>query len=123
VLDLEGGGSVRLPGPDAALALILDGADVDLPAEYELGQNYPNPFNPSTTIRYAVPVKSGVFIGIYAVTGQLVRTMHSGEQRPGFHEVVWDGHNDAGVQAGSGVYFARLISGSFNRSRKLLLLR
>jgi flagellar hook assembly protein FlgD len=52
-----------------------------------------------------------------------VRTLHSGEQPAGFHQAVWDGCNDAGVQAGSGVYFARMISGTFHQARKLLLLR
>jgi hypothetical protein len=34
-----------------------DGGDLPI-GHFALAQNYPNPFNPSTTIRYALPVRS-----------------------------------------------------------------
>jgi poly-gamma-glutamate capsule biosynthesis protein CapA/YwtB (metallophosphatase superfamily) len=122
-IHLNESGAFSISGSDAAMALLVDGIDETLPAEFALGQNFPNPFNPSTSFRYAVPVRGEVFLGVYAVTGQLVRTLHSGELPAGFHQAVWDGCNDAGMQVGSGVYFARMTSGTFRQARKLLLLR
>jgi poly-gamma-glutamate capsule biosynthesis protein CapA/YwtB (metallophosphatase superfamily) len=120
---VEGSGSVRVSDPGDVLTLFLEGGGGNFPEEFLLEQNYPNPFNPSTMLRYAVPVKSDVFIGVYSITGQLVRTLHTGEQLPGFHEAVWNGLNEAGLRVSSGIYFARLVAGSFHQVRKVVLVR
>jgi hypothetical protein len=57
------------------------------------------------------------------MTGQLIRTLYAGDRAPGFYDAVWNGTNEAGMQVGSGVYFVRLAAGSFNRTRKVVLLR
>lgn len=120
---LRGEGSARLPEPSARLTLTLHPVDGRPPARFALAQNFPNPFNPVTTISYDVPVRSEVSLGVYSVAGQLVRVLFAGDQVPGTHTVAWDGRNDAGVQAGSGVYFARLVAGGWHGTRKLLLIR
>jgi len=46
------------------------------------------------------------------------------ERRPaGEHAVRWDGRDNAGVAAASGVYLCRLRAASHTATRKLLLLR
>jgi hypothetical protein len=87
------------------------------PREYELSQNYPNPFNPTTTIRYALPHRSQVVLGVYNTLGQHVATLVDGSQEPGYHDVRFDGNG-----LSSGMYFYRLQAGSFVQTRKLLLL-
>jgi len=89
-----------------------------LPTSFMLEQNYPNPFNPWTTVRYALPQRSHVDLAIYNTLGQLVRTLASGEELPGYYEAKFDGSNLA-----SGMYFCRLTAGGFVQIRKLLLLR
>jgi len=52
------------------------------------------------------------------VRGQLVKTLVNEVQEAGEHELVWNAGD-----AASGVYFARLQTGSQTRTQKLLLLK
>jgi hypothetical protein len=90
--------------------------------DYELLQNYPNPFNPSTTIRYHLPSSSGVQLAIYSSKGQLVRSLVNAEKKEGLHSIVWDGLDNSGDEAASGVYFCQLRTSDFSQTRKLLLM-
>jgi len=94
-----------------------------LPTVYALSQNYPNPFNPTTTIDYSIPKSGNVEIAIFNIAGQKVRTLVSQKQDAGFYKVVWDGHNDTGESVASGLYFYRLVSGSFSNIEKMTLVK
>lgn len=90
-----------------------------------LEQNYPNPFNSETTIAYQLsPAGAGeVEVSIYNLRGQKVRTLARAPQPAGRYEVKWDGRDDAGQEAASGVYICRLRVSPFVQNRKMLLLR
>jgi hypothetical protein len=90
---------------------------------FKLYPNYPNPFNPSTTIRYQLPEFSRVSIQIYNMLGQSVRTLISGEQIAGTHELQWDGRNNSGIESPSGVYLLKIQAGRYASNQKLLLMR
>lgn len=100
-------------------------ADAPLPGVYRnaLLPNAPNPFNPVTVIRYEVGEASPVHIEVYNVQGRLVRSLVHETRKPGRYELVWDGRDDRGMAAGSGVYLSRLRIGSFTSSRKMILTR
>ena len=96
----------------------------DPPPAASLAQNYPNPFNPVTTIEYTVGQRSQVNLRVFNVAGQLVRTLVNDVREPGLeHKVVWNGHNDAGLMVSSGVYFYKLVTPDFTRTRKMVLLK
>jgi len=78
------------------------------PIGFAVEPNYPNPFNPSTTIRFSLPVPAQVHLIIYNVYGQLVRTLRDQRFGTGYHQVVWDGRDDAGKPVASGVYFLQM---------------
>ena len=88
------------------------------PEEVLLHQNYPNPFNPSTTIRYALPIRSHVVLTIFNMLGERVAELVNREVEAGYHEVQFDGATLA-----SGVYFYRLQAGDFVHSKKLMIVR
>ncbi len=88
-----------------------------------LGLNSPNPFNPETTIRFSLSEEGEIFFEIYDIAGRLVRTLLDGSLPSGEHEVTWDGTNDNGDQVSSGIYLSRLRSGSFDQTKRLVLLR
>ncbi|MCK4330574.1 glutaminyl-peptide cyclotransferase [candidate division WOR-3 bacterium] len=94
-----------------------------LPDDYVLYVNFPNPFNSSTTIRYEIRTSDVVQITIYDELGRLVRTLVNGEKQPGEYSVVWDGKNEKGVNVSGGFYIYRLSAGSFNKTRRMLLLK
>ncbi|MFC2075693.1 aryl-sulfate sulfotransferase [candidate division KSB1 bacterium] len=95
----------------------------NLPVRIDLSQNHPNPFNPMTTIEFALPRESLISLVVYNTTGQKVRELTSGHQAAGSHRVEWDGRDDSGRPVGSGVYFYRLQTGDFSRTRKMVLLK
>jgi hypothetical protein len=84
---------------------------------------YPNPFNPSTTIRYTVPSKGRVQIGIYDARGAHVATLVNEEKEAGAYTKPWDGKGGNGATLSSGVYFARVTHPSGTRSYKTVLLK
>lgn len=91
--------------------------------EFQLMQNYPNPFNPSTTISYQLPKEERVSLKIYNILGQEVRTLVNQKQAAGFHSVVWDGKDNLGHAATSGIYITRIQAGSFMKSMKMTLIK
>ncbi|MCD5384248.1 T9SS type A sorting domain-containing protein, partial [candidate division WOR-3 bacterium] len=55
---------------------------------------------------------------IYDLAGRVVQSLVDGQVGPGRHSVRFDGRNLA-----SGIYFARLKSGNYTETRKMILLR
>ncbi|HUU26381.1 MAG TPA: FlgD immunoglobulin-like domain containing protein [archaeon] len=110
-----------------ALRLALYGEDLQsgAPKAFSLEQNAPNPFNPSTTISYTVPEGSGgiLTLKIYDLRGRLVCTLVDGLRGAGSYTVFWDGNDDRGRAAASGVYLYRLEARDFIGVRKMVLLK
>ncbi len=110
--------------PNPHITGIEDDANNPVPVHFTLEQNYPNPFNPSTTIRFSLEKSANVNLTIFNVLGQKVRTLANGKFTPGAQQVVWDGRNDAGLEAASGVYYYRItVDNNLTRTRKMVLLR
>ncbi len=103
--------------------VIINGKVNSSPCEYVLDNNFPNPFNPSTTIHYYIPKSGNVKIEIFNTMGQLVKTLIDSYLEKGNYETVWDGKDISQREASSGVYFYRLSSGDFSRTKKMILLR
>ena len=104
--------------------------DPRVPVAFELQQNYPNPFNASTRIRYTVGIihaslshQSEMSLEVRSLTGGLVRRLARAPAAPGIYEAVWDGTDDSGLRAGSGVYYAQFKVGALVLRRKMTLLR
>jgi len=95
----------------------------DVPTDFALMQNYPNPFNPETKIRFNIPEASRVVLKIYNILGQEVRTMVNGQMPAGYHNLIWDGRNNAGVRVASGVYIYRIKSGKFTAVKKMVMIK
>jgi hypothetical protein len=98
--------------------------EVEVPTSFSLGQNFPNPFNSQTAIEYNLPKASYIKIDIYNVLGQKVRTLVDQEENSGHKRVIWDGKNDRGETASSGMYFYRIeAKGGFVQTKKMLFLK
>jgi len=55
--------------------------------------------------------------------GRLVRKLLDEEMSPGFREVAWDGRDEGGRAAASGVYFYELRAGKNTVTKKMVLLK
>jgi endonuclease/exonuclease/phosphatase family metal-dependent hydrolase len=88
-----------------------------------LSPGMPNPFTERTALHLALPEATHVRIEVYDISGRLVRTLESGVLPAGEHRVVWDGRDDRGREAASGIYFCRAIVGEWTEARKVVLMR
>ncbi len=90
----------------------------EIPFRFSLQQNYPNPFNPATTIKYSLAKSENVKLAVFDLLGREVAVLINGKQNAGSYDMSFDGRNLA-----SGVYFYRLIAGSFVDTRRMLLMK
>lgn len=89
-----------------------------IPDEFSLSQNYPNPFNPQTKIRFQIARLADVKLIVYDLLGREVTTLVNEELKPGTYEADWDASGFS-----SGIYFYRLISNEFSKTRKMVLMK
>ncbi len=95
----------------------------EISGDYVLSPNYPNPFNQQTKIDFFAEVGQKADLIIYDVLGQRVKYLFSGESSAGRNTVLWDGSNDNGIKAASGVYLYILRLESKEYVRSMVLLR
>lgn len=84
---------------------------------------YPNPFNPHLTIRFSLPAQAEGRLVVHDVSGRKVCLLGKGMFAKGASEIVWNGQDDHGHDAASGVYFVCLLTDEYQESKKVVLLR
>lgn len=94
-----------------------------VPGSFVLYQNYPNPFNPLTKIKFDIPSTRRAMgmitkLAIYDAIGKEIAVLVNENLKPGAYEVAWNGTNYP-----SGVYFYKLVTGSYSESRKMVLIK
>ncbi len=92
---------------------------------FSLQQNYPNPFNPKTKIKLVIPnVETGhapslqTKLTVFDMLGREVATLINKPLSAGAYEVEFDGSN-----LSSGVYYYRIRTSDFIKTKKMILLR
>jgi hypothetical protein len=97
------------------------------PAKFILHQNYPNPANPITTIEYDIPKSAQIIITIQNLRGALVKRYIPGSLPAGTHSIQWDGRNELGISASSGVYVYRIEAKTTERTyievKKMIIMK
>ncbi|MBT7945114.1 MAG: T9SS type A sorting domain-containing protein, partial [Candidatus Marinimicrobia bacterium] len=88
------------------------------PSQFAILTNYPNPFNPITTVNIMVETQKALSLQIFDINGHLVNTLFEGDIESGNHVFQWDGSHFS-----SGVYFIRLSTSDFVKTRKMILLK
>jgi len=83
----------------------------------------PNPFNPETSISYSLRNQGTVSVRIYAVNGQLVRSLREEFANPGTYEVRWNGTDDSGRHVRSGIYFVNVVQGASQSNTKVVVAK
>jgi len=97
-------------------------ADLAIPVSVDLHQNFPNPFNPTTNIRYDLNEAGQVRVDVFDIRGAHVKTLVNNYQVPGRHMTLWNGMNENGQSASSGVYIYRLTAGSHVSTQRMTLV-
>ena len=102
---------------------VVTGVKNPAPGEFAFFDPMPNPFNPSTTLSFALPASSRVLLEVFDVRGQLVATLLDENRTAGVHRVTWDGRDRSGQPVASGVYLCRIQAGSFNGTKRMVLIK
>jgi zinc metalloprotease ZmpB len=106
---------------DTSIVVAVDGAVA--PASLRLAPARPNPSRgDGATLRFALPRPGPVALGLYDVSGRLVRTLFAGDVPAGERAVRWDGRDERGHAAPAGVYLARLRALGEERVTRLVVM-
>jgi len=89
-----------------------------VPTTFALSQNFPNPFNPTTTIVFQLSKASHASLTVMNDVGEVVSTIVKEYLPAGTYKANFDASKLA-----SGVYFYRLVAGSFVETKRMLLLK
>ena len=86
--------------------------------------NFPNPFNPETWIPFDLSEDAETTVRIYDTAGRQVRRLDLGWLPAGAYRrrttaAYWDGRNDIGERASSGVYIYELRAGAHREIRRM----
>jgi hypothetical protein len=95
------------------------------PRNAMLLQNYPNPFSSETEISYQVGYQqsSVVKLGVYTITGELVKDLVSSHQESGYYKVKWDGRDWQGREVPTGIYVYKMSIGKFTQVKKTIKIK
>ncbi len=86
--------------------------------EFYLSQNYPNPFNSDSKIQFHLPMKSHVRISILNIRGREIARIMDSEMEKGLHQI-----EISGEKLPSGIFFCRMVAGSFVETRKIIVVK
>lgn len=84
-----------------------------------------SPVRDGSQIRLVLPQGQDVQLALYDASGRRIRILQDGPLAGGEHLLRWDGRDQGGQAAGSGIYFLRLSSRdrSLDRSQRIVLSR
>lgn len=114
---------VLLEGNDADGQRIWGPWTVAVRAAVRLAPPVPNPANPTTTLEYETAAAGPVRLDVLDVGGRRVRTLVDGARPAGVYRARWDGRDDRGRTAATGLYLVRLAAGGVTRTERLVLLK
>jgi hypothetical protein len=97
------GTSVPVDAQEPLSVQLLDDSDGPL----TFGALEPNPFTTETRLAYSISTSAPavVTIGVFDISGRMVRQLVSATQTTGQYEARWDGRTTNGAPAKSGLYF------------------
>lgn len=90
------------------------------PCQFSLQQNSPNPFNPETRIQFQTGKYGNVRLEVFNMMGQRIRVLCDQVLETGQHARVWDGLDENGRNAASGVYLAVLSQDGIIQKCKMI---
>jgi len=94
-----------------------------LPFDFALSNPYPNPFNSTIHFQVDLPHSAITEYSIYDALGREVYTQPSERLSPGSYTLHWNGFDNNGLPASSGVYFIQVRAGTFAAVKKVIMLK
>jgi len=126
--DGRGLGSFAVGGGPVSIAIIdqrtgIKNAADPAPLEYGFGLPYPNPFNSQVVIPFSGQAESRKFqeIEICDTVGRKIKKIEISGSDKAPNRIIWNGRDESGKMAVTGVYFARLVG--TREAVKLVLMK
>ncbi|HKO22224.1 MAG TPA: S8 family serine peptidase [Candidatus Eisenbacteria bacterium] len=82
-----------------------------------------NPARGGAALSFTIRTEGRVRARVFNAKGELVRTMLDAVRSAGVHTVAWDGRDERGQAAPSGIYFLRIDANDAVATRKVAFLR
>lgn len=105
---------------DSAHVVSIEEAENNFKQKIEI---YPNPMKGHNILSYNLSYKAYVKVKIYDISGRLIRVLVNKEEKPGNHNVNWNGHDIFNRKVISGIYFYKIEIGNFCIIKKIVVLR
>ena len=95
------------------------------PEQFIVSQPYPNPFNTSTNFEIAIApgTKTPVYLHIYNILGQKIKTLQTIQEQSGIFSVSWNGDDDNNMPVASGIYIFHFRHENNSITRKALYIK
>jgi len=93
------------------------------PNTFQMHNAYPNPFNGEVVIPISLEQSQPLLLDIYNTYGEYIKTLKNGMTSAGKTRIKWNGLTNNGLNAPSGVYFARCTSIDQIITQKILLMK
>ena len=93
------------------------------PVTFRLLPNFPNPFNSITTIPFYTDGGQPARISIRNILGREIITLEKKNTVRGYNNVSWNGLDQSGLKAATGVYFYQVVTRSGSGSDKMVYLK
>jgi hypothetical protein len=126
----SGIGLERVEARDARNQRLGDGelvarAEPTVPERTLLLAPRPNPVREGerSVLEFSLATRGMVELAVFGVDGRRVRTVVRAEREPGVYREGWDGRDDGGHWAGSGVYYALLVAGPARFTQRMIVIR
>ncbi len=114
---------LRIEGFAGTANLTVGVSDTSGPGKADISAVIPNPARQSLRIAFGLPREGRARMVVHDPSGRAVRILADGTYPAGRSESRWDGRQDDGAAAPSGIYFARLEYGGRIVSRRIVLMR
>jgi hypothetical protein len=80
----------------------------------------PNPFRGTTVLYFELLTPARASLRVYSARGTLVRTLADQVFPAGRHSLEWNGSDERGLRAGSGIYFCEFRTEATRAVRRLV---
>jgi ribosomal protein L24E len=95
----------------------------NIPSRLCLMPSWPNPVKGRATFSYQLPSRTRATLTLYNIMGQKVKTLASGMQEAGTHQVSWNCDDNSGRRVATGIYFYNLRTDNGSLTRKLVVVK
>jgi flagellar hook capping protein FlgD len=113
------GGTLNITG----IVGVPPGGAPRVPADVWLGLATPNPARDGARFSFGLPRQASVELSLFDARGRKIRDLSRASMPPGEHSVTWNGLDEAGHPAASGLYFYLLRVEDRALSGRLVLAR